>query len=76
MDIESREAVWAVIDGDTVVNTVVWDGESEWTPPEGTLLESLAEWPHVGIGWTYNPKATVNKFVDNRPTEEQIDGLD
>jgi len=76
MDLESREAVWAVIDGDTVVNTVVWDGESEWTPPEGTLLESLAEWPHVGIGWTYNPKATVNKFVDNRPTEEQIDGLD
>jgi hypothetical protein len=76
MDLESMEAVWAVIDGDTVVNTVVWDGESDWTPPEGTILEPLADWPHVGIGWTYNPKATVNKFVDNRPTEEPTDGSD
>jgi len=76
MDLESKEAVWAVIDGDTVVNTVVWDGVSDWSPPEGTILESLADSPHVGIGWTYNPKATVNKFVDNRPTEEDIDGSD
>jgi len=75
MDLESREAAWAVIDGDTVVNTVVWDGVSDWTPPEGTILQSLADWPHVGIGWTYNPKATVNKFVDNRP-EEPTDGSD
>jgi len=75
MDLESRDAVWAVIDGDTVVNTVVWDGESDWTAPEGTILESLGDWPHVGIGWTYNPKATVNKFVDNRP-QEDTDGSD
>ncbi len=70
MDLESREAVWAVIDGGTVVNTIVWDGVSAWTPPEGHIIECLADHPHVGIGWTYNPKATVNKFVDNRPTEE------
>jgi hypothetical protein len=75
MDFESREAVWAVIDGDTVVNTVVWDGQSDWTPPDGTIVESLADYPHVGIGWTYNPKATVNKYVDNRP-QEPTDGSD
>jgi hypothetical protein len=75
MNLESREAVWAVIDGDTVVNTVVWDGVSDWTAPDGTILESLADWPQVGIGWTYNSKATVNKFVDNRP-EEPTDGSD
>jgi hypothetical protein len=75
MDLESREAVWAVIDGDTVVNTIVWDGESDWTPPDGTIVESLADWPDVGIGWTYNPKATVNKYVDNRP-QEPTDGSD
>jgi hypothetical protein len=75
MDLESREAVWAVIDGDTVVNTVVWDGQSGWTPPDGTIVESLADWPQVGIGWTYNPKATVNKYVDNRP-QEPTDGSD
>jgi hypothetical protein len=74
MDLESRAAVWAVIDGDTVVNTIVWDGEADWTPPDGMIVESLADWPHVGIGWTYNPKATVNKYVDNRP--EPTDGSD
>jgi len=69
MDLESRDAVWAVIDGNTVVNTIVWDGESDWSPPDGTILDSLADWPHVGIGWTFNPKATVNRYVDNRPEE-------
>ena len=66
MDLDSREAVWAVIDGDTVVNTVVWDGKSDWAAPEGTILESLTDWPHAGIGWTY----TDGEFVDNRPAEE------
>ena len=68
MDLESREAVWAVIDGDTVVNTVVWDGVSDWTPPEGTVLVSLADHPHVGIGWDY----VDGEFVDNRPVEEDL----
>jgi hypothetical protein len=76
MATEADGQVWAVIDGGLVVNTVVWDGVSDWTPPEGTILESLSDWPHVGIGWTYNAKATVNKFVDNRPTEELTDGSD
>ena len=66
MDLESREAVWAVIYGDTVVNTVVWYGVSDWTPPEGTTLVSLAEHPHVGIGWDY----VDGEFIDNRPVEE------
>ena len=66
MDLESREAVWAVIDGGLVVNTVVWDGESDWTPPEGTTLVSLADHPHVGIGWDF----VDGEFVDNRPTED------
>jgi hypothetical protein len=75
MDLESREAQWAVIREGLVEAVIVWDGVSDWTPPEGTIIESLADWPHVGIGWTYNPKATVNKFVDNRP-QEPTDGSD
>ena len=65
MDLETREAVWAVIDGDTVVACVVWDGESAWSPPAGTTLVSLAEHPHVGIGWDWDGE----NFIDNRPTE-------
>jgi len=49
---EPTETVHAVIDAGVVVNTVVWDGESDWTPPEGTVLVPLADHPHVGIGWT------------------------
>jgi hypothetical protein len=60
---ESRENVWAVIDGSQVVNTVVWDGTSAWSPPSGTTLVSLADHPHVGIGWDYED----GQFVDNRP---------
>jgi hypothetical protein len=63
---ESRENVWAVIDGGTVINTVVWDGESAWSPPDGTTLVSLADYPHVGIGWDWDGVT----FVDNRPVEE------
>ena len=41
---------YLVIKDEQLINTVVWDGESDWTAPEGTTVE-LAP-PHVGIGWT------------------------
>jgi hypothetical protein len=28
-----------VIPAGTVINTVIWDGVSEWTPPENTKVE-------------------------------------
>jgi hypothetical protein len=64
--VETTGKVWAVIDNGTVVNTVVWDGESDWSPPEGTELVSLADHPGVGIGWDY----VDGTFVDNRPVED------
>lgn len=43
-------STYLVIKDEQVINTVVWDGVSDWTPPEGTTVElALA---HVGIGWT------------------------
>jgi hypothetical protein len=60
---EIVKQLWAVIEGNTVINTVLWDGESKWSQPEGAMLVSLSDRPHVGIGWEY-----VNgEFVDNRP---------
>ena len=73
---------YAVVADGKVVNVIVWDGVQPFDPGAGVTLVPL---PFVeedgvrrytgGIGWTYNPKATKNKFVDNRPQEDP-DGLD
>ena len=41
---------YLIIKDEQVINTVLWDGESDWTPPEGTTVELASA--HVGIGWT------------------------
>jgi hypothetical protein len=41
---------YLVIKDEQVINTVLWDGVSDWTPPEGTTVELAPD--HVGIGWT------------------------
>ena len=40
---------YLVIKDNEVINTVFWDGESDWTAPEGTTVELAPE--GVGIGW-------------------------
>jgi hypothetical protein len=34
-----------------VVNVIVWDGESDWQPPEG--LTAVLITGNAGIGWSY-----------------------
>ena len=41
---------YLIVKDNTVINTVLWDGVSDWTPPEGTTVELAPA--HVGIGWT------------------------
>ena len=41
---------YLVIKDSQVINTVLWDGVSDWTPPEGTTVELAPA--GVGIGWT------------------------
>ena len=56
-----------VVDG-VVVNSVVWDGVTEYNP-EGLLVDLSGLDPAPGIGWGY-----VNgEFVDNRPVIEPED---
>lgn len=43
-------STYLVIKDNTVINTVVWDGESDWAAPEGTTV--LVAPAGVGIGWT------------------------
>lgn len=54
---------YAVIVNDTVVNMVVWDGKSEWSPSEGFAVP-VQDGAQVGMGWKY-----INgEFIDpNQP---------
>jgi hypothetical protein len=69
------ETHYAVIDNGLVVNTVVWDGVSDYNPGENVALVPL---PYTtdddgeirytgGIGWDYMD----GTFVDNRPEPEE-----
>lgn len=57
---------YAVINSESslVENVILWDGESNWTPPIGTFVVTLAG--GAGIGWKYEN----NQFIDIRPTPE------
>jgi hypothetical protein len=67
--------IYAHVKNGIVVNVSVWDGETDYQAPDDETLVLLGDDVVAGmpgIGWTYNPKATVNKWVDNRPIEEDL----
>jgi hypothetical protein len=41
---------YLILKGNEIINTILWDGVSNWTPPEGTTAVIAPE--GVGIGWT------------------------
>ncbi len=52
-----------------VINTIVWDGETKFTPPEG--CEVIAD-EQAGIGWTYaKGKFTAPPQPEPEPIEPQ-----
>lgn len=42
---------YAVVSAGVVINVVVWDGETEWSPETGAAIETDGS---VGIGWLYH----------------------
>ena len=69
-------ATYAVVVDGLCVNVIVWDGATDFDTEDAQLVKLDQNVP-AGIGWTYNPKATKNKWVDNRPTpEEPTDAAD
>ena len=56
-------STYLVIKDNTVINAVVWDGESDWTAPEGTTVQIAPT--GVGIGWT---KSGSNWIAPEPPT--------
>jgi hypothetical protein len=50
---------YAVIDGNNVVNVILWDGDADWSPPEGTQTVELGDTAAVGPGFTYDGNAFI-----------------
>lgn len=71
---EDNLGSWALIDGETVVNVIVYDGVSEFPAPEGLQLVEIpfhqdedGEMRKLAtIGWTYRN----GEFIDERPEPE------
>ena len=42
----------AIIENNKVINVTLWDGVTEWSPPEGTIAVSCSD--EVGPEWTYD----------------------
>lgn len=49
---------WAIVQGTTVVNICLWDGETEWSAPTGCVCVALEEGEYCDIGQSYDPNAT------------------
>lgn len=67
---------YAVIINGVVANVVVWDGKSEWIPPEGETVP-LAD--NGGIGWSYSdgrfspppePERTHDELVEEADAQK------
>lgn len=58
---------WAIVNDFTniVVNTIVWDGDSGWEPPEGTSAIDITHELGVSIGWYYN--VSNSTFYPTKP---------
>lgn len=61
---------YAVVRDGMVENVIRWDGEAEWSPPEGADLVALGE-AAIGPGYTWDGAAfTAPPPVEPQPDEE------
>lgn len=44
---------YAVVTDGVVSNTIIWDGESGWSPPDGSIAIVIPDGAVAGIGSTY-----------------------
>jgi hypothetical protein len=44
---------YAVVSSGIVTNVILWDGVSEWAPPEGSTANLLPPSSQVGVGYSY-----------------------
>jgi len=62
-------AIYAIVKNKKVINTVIWDGKSDWSTNKGQLIKiNDSDEPEPGlpgIDWDY----IDGKFIDNRPKD-------
>lgn len=58
-------STYAIVENGLVVNIVVWDGNSQWSPELGNALPCHSP---VSIGWSYDGNEFIQPpFVDPYP---------
>lgn len=45
---------YAIVEGDVIVNVIVWDGATEFVPPTGMQAVQIPANVYTGIGGTYS----------------------
>lgn len=52
---------YALVKDGFVVNTIIWDGESEWSPGEGVTAIPLDDSDAVSIGDSYDGSKFISR---------------
>jgi hypothetical protein len=60
---------YAVAANGVVENIVLWDGESEWSPPEGATAVLIPSATEVNIGYAFDG----TNFANPEPVDQQED---
>ena len=58
-----------VLEDGTVWGVSLWDGVTDYTPPEGHTMHKLADDSPIGAGWALRH----GEFVDERPDPGEFD---
>lgn len=65
----------AIIENGLVINVTLWDGETEWAPPEGTTVVACPD--SVGPDWTYDGvEFTEPSYIQNFIAETPLLKID
>jgi len=59
---------YAIVENNEVTNVTLWDGTTEWSPPEGTIAVACSD--DVGPGWTYDGSTFSPPVPEPEPVPE------
>lgn len=64
-------SIYAVVTDGKVVNTIEWDGASEYKPESGDLIQ-IPEEINAGVGWIYDGESFIPPpgFISPEQPEE------